>query len=97
MSAIHRVDDIRSVPAARFFRLAHRLTAYRGVMRERALAAQREEPQRQAPRPPRQAPAPAQAQARQGPGYREVPGTRTALQNDAAFKGIFSFGSAGSG
>lgn len=33
MSAIHRIDDIWSMEAGRFFRFARRLPAYQGVMR----------------------------------------------------------------
>lgn len=33
MSAIHRVDDMWSMEAGKFFRLARRLPAYQGVMR----------------------------------------------------------------
>jgi len=32
-SAIHRIDDMLAMPAPKFFRLALRLPAYRGVMR----------------------------------------------------------------
>lgn len=86
MSAIHRVDDIWQMPPARFFMLAHRLPAYQGVMRERALADQRVgEPE----------PAAATAQtaatpAPRAPSARDRPVTRAAL-HDPAFKGIFSF------
>ncbi len=44
MSAFHRIDDIYSMEAARFFRLATRLPAYKGVMRalmEAEVAAER--------------------------------------------------------
>lgn len=33
MSAIHRIDDMWSMEAGRFFRMALRLPAYKGVMR----------------------------------------------------------------
>lgn len=36
MSAFHRIDDIWSMEAGRFFRLAYRLPAYQGAMRARA-------------------------------------------------------------
>jgi hypothetical protein len=36
LSAIHRVDNMWSMPATRFLRLAERLVAYPGVMRARA-------------------------------------------------------------
>jgi len=43
MSAVHRVDDVRSMPAPRFFALAWRLPHYQGVMRDRVIALQREQ------------------------------------------------------
>lgn len=39
-SVFHRVDDIGEMEAARFFRLALRLTAYEGVLTARRLAEQ---------------------------------------------------------
>ena len=33
MSAVHRIDDIWSMEAGKFFRFARRLPAYQGVMR----------------------------------------------------------------
>jgi hypothetical protein len=64
MSVFHRITDIYSMPGPRFFTLAWRLDCYRGVMRERALAWQREheddplqQPAAPAPRQPRPAPA----------------------------------------
>ena len=104
-SAIHRVPDITVLDGRSFFRLAHRLTAYRGVMRERALAEQEEgapppaaPPQRTvAPEPA----APIRAAGRGTPellpapaasrGATMVPGTKVALQNDEVFRGMFSF------
>lgn len=38
-SAIHRVDDYRTLPGPRFFSLAMRLAAYPGVMRARVRVA----------------------------------------------------------
>lgn len=35
MSAVHRIDDMWAMPGWRFFQLAERLAAYRGVMRAR--------------------------------------------------------------
>ena len=106
-SAIHRVPDIRVLDGRSFFRLAHRLTAYRGVMRERALAEQEEgAPPPVAPPPvaPQQQAAPvrtAQVPARGMPalldappasrGATMVPATKVALQNDEVFRGMFSF------
>jgi hypothetical protein len=33
LSAVHRIDDMWSLEAGKFFRLAHRLPAYQGVIR----------------------------------------------------------------
>jgi hypothetical protein len=37
MSVLHRVDDMWSMPAARFVRLVERLGYYSGLIRERGL------------------------------------------------------------
>lgn len=90
MSAVHRVDDIHSMPAARFFQLAWRLPHYRGVVRDLVLRWQQEAEEGQS------APAarPAQQQ-RPGPAQsRQVePVTEAALADeDPAIRNIFSFG-----
>lgn len=88
MSVFHRVDDIWSMPAARFFKLAWRLPAYRGAVRERILREQRDEDDA----------APAPAQQYEAPGYaaprRDAPqpGTRTLIENDATFSQLIGFG-----
>ena len=66
--------------------MAYRMTAYRGVMRELALAEERDD----APAPVAQArPQPAASQR----GNRQVvPATKAALLAEPAFKGIFEFG-----
>jgi hypothetical protein len=86
MSVFHRVDDIWAMPPARFFMLAYRLPAYRGAMREVALAEQRDrEPEgRPVAARPTAAPAP------RAPAASNRPVTKAAL-HDPAFKGIFSF------
>ena len=38
LSVLHRVDDVWSMPGAKFLRLAKRTVAYRGVMNARAQA-----------------------------------------------------------
>jgi hypothetical protein len=85
MSAVHRIDDIWSMPSARFFRLAHRLPAYQGVMRERVLALARE--QEETPRPASQ---PA-GQPQRFPAPAAAPVTEAAL-SDPVMSKIFSFG-----
>jgi hypothetical protein len=88
MSAVHRVDDICSMQAARFFRLAWRLPHYRGVMRDRVLVLQQEagdspgRPVDQAGRPQRAVTSAQQAQAE--------PVTEAAL-SDPVMSKIFSF------
>lgn len=42
LSAFHRIDDPFSIPGPRYFSLAYRLVAYRGVMRELMVAQQQE-------------------------------------------------------
>jgi hypothetical protein len=87
MSAVHRVDDIYSMPAARFFRLAWRLPHYQGVIRDRVLALQREqedEPQATAA-PPRQQHGPVRK-----PTARAQPVTEAAL-SDPVMSRIFEF------
>jgi hypothetical protein len=74
-----------SLPGPVFFALAHRLSAYRGVMALRA-AEQEAETAPDVPGPP--------------PGRAEAPEQVTpkaVLQNDAAFAGIFSFGEMAAG
>lgn len=93
MSALHRVDDIWSMPAQRFFKLAWRLPAYRGVMRERVMADQRENEQANPTAPPVESyeSAPSASQRR------VVPATRAVLESNPAFAGIFAFGSTSGG
>lgn len=84
MSVFHRVDDISVMPGRAFFRLAWRLPAYRGVMRERMLARQAQDDDSAAPAP----------QARYAPYAppREVnPGTKATIQADPVLAGLISF------
>lgn len=87
MSAFHRVDDIWSMPARKFFPFAFRLAAYQGVMQARAIEAEREAQPAPPPRSQGDWPAPAASGQR-----REVPATKVALQNDPVFGGLISFG-----
>ena len=80
-SAIHHVPDITALSGRAFLRLAHRLTAYQSVMRERYMALMQEQqgtPQYGAP------------QQRQG--VTEIPATKAALLSHPDMAGIFSFG-----
>jgi hypothetical protein len=79
MSAFHGVDDVYAMPAARFFALAWRLSAYRGVMRERVIAAQET------------GGASSRATSITASSRQVNPGTRATIQADPAFAGIFSF------
>lgn len=84
MSAVHRVDDIWSMPAARFFAFAWRLPCYRGAMRERVMKEQRERdgaPQARQPSPGR----------RPAPARNAGPVTEAALSDPVMGK-ILSFG-----
>lgn len=85
MSAIHRIEDAYSLPGPRFFRLAWRLAAYQGCMRDRQMAAAvaaRGDGQ------PAAQPAPVE------PAHRQ-PATRTLIQSNRDYQGIFSFGTGG--
>lgn len=82
LSVFHRVDDMHAVAPARFFRLAWRLPHYRGALRDRAMAEEREReeaPRGRAPQPVRSRPAAAQ------------PVTEAAL-SDPLMGTIFDFG-----
>lgn len=84
LSAFHRIDDLWSMPAPRFFKLAWRLPAYAGVMQSRALAEQ----QRDQPSSPA-----ASARAPSDRRGQEInPGTRASLMAEPAFAGLISFG-----
>jgi hypothetical protein len=91
MSAVHRVDDIWSMDAARFFRLAWRLPCYRGAMRERAIAERREQDEAPQAAPVRAAAPERAAQARPRADTKTAPVTRDAL-NDPVLSKVFSFG-----
>lgn len=87
LSAFHRVDDIDDLSAPRFFSLAWRLPHYRGVMRDRVIALQREQEDEPQPGP---APGGQRAPARQ-PTVDAQPVTEAAL-NDPVMSRIFDFG-----
>lgn len=52
-SAIHHVPDMLALPGPKFFRLASRMVAYRGVMRARVQAEQDDQGGSSAPARPR--------------------------------------------
>lgn len=83
MSVFHRIDDIYSMPGPKFFRLAWRLAAYQGCMRDNAITAAR----RLQAEGPLQLPATTPAAA---------PATRAVIGANREFAGIFSFGNGGS-
>jgi hypothetical protein len=90
-SAFHHVDDITALPGPVFFRLAHRLGAYDGVMRLRSMMLARE----QEPRPPQRTPA---AAAPPQPRRRPPAGAvtpETLASEDALLGRIISFGAIG--
>jgi hypothetical protein len=79
MSAFHRVDDVRAMPALRFINFAMRLVAYKGIVR--ALA----ETEKAESATPQSAP---RAAARGGtPRDRVVPSDAYTLTTDPAFAG----------
>lgn len=84
MSAFHRVDDIRTMPALRFINFAIRLSAYKGVIR--ALAEKEAHDEQSGRRPARGRP------ARQYGGdirqNRVVASDAATLRTDAAFAGM---------
>jgi hypothetical protein len=93
MSVLHRIDDMWSLPAARFFKLAWRLSAYPGVLHSRSVQAApaAEEAQERSPA--------ARAQPQQPPLERmprpEPPRgvvTAATLPADPLMRRIFSFG-----
>ena len=84
-SAIHGIRDIGSIPGRVFFRLAFRLTAYQGVMRERVTALLREQEDG------------APQYGSQRPGVTEIPATKAALSAHPEMAGIFSFGGGSGG
>jgi hypothetical protein len=86
MSAVHRVDDIRSVTAPRFFALAWRLPHYQGVMRDRVIALQREQEDG-----PQAAPVWPGRQRTRKPVADAQPVTEAAL-SDPVMNRIFDFG-----
>jgi hypothetical protein len=86
MSAVHRVDDIRAMPAPRFFAMAWRLPHYQSVMRDRVIALQRDH-QDDAPQPQQ----PFRAQAAPVRPAAHEPVTEAAL-SDPVLSKIFSFG-----
>lgn len=79
-SAIHGIRDMLSLPGPVFFSLAYRLSAYQGVM---ALRAAEQEPET--------APGPQEPPPRRAAPVEQVT-PKAVLQHDAAFKGVFSFG-----
>lgn len=86
---MHGIRDITTLDGPAFFKLAYRMTAYRGVMRERALLEDQDGTPAARPQAAPEAPVPAAPRR----GERQVvPATKTALQSEAAFNGIFSFG-----
>lgn len=83
MSVFHRVDDISDLPGPLFFKRAHRLTAYQGVMQARAneTAAEAERP------------AAGQQSYSSGTSRQDInPGAKATLMAEPAFQGVFSFG-----
>ena len=93
MSAFHRIDDVRAMPAQRFINFALRLVAYKGIIRALAEAEQHEQSQSGTSR------ATASTTRRPAMGgdirqNREVASDATTLMTDPAFAGMFEKGGA---
>lgn len=73
-SVFHRVEDMLNLDAPRFFRFAHRMPAYRGVMRARV---EQEEMEREGLAGTRR---PVQQQTVQRPTYQPIRAPRDAKQ-----------------
>lgn len=83
MSVFHRIEEVESMPARRFFAFATRLPAYSGAVTARlTVAAAAQQPATAAK------PAPTGAPGRQG----VMPGTRAAIQA-SELADLFSWGS----
>lgn len=74
-SAIHHVPDMLALPGPKFFRMAHRMVAYRGVMRARVEAQQDNEGGTSAPN-----------RSRSDVEY--VPATRDAIESHPLMSGF---------
>lgn len=81
MSVFHRVDDIGEIPGPLFFKRAHRLAAYQGVMQARV------NENAQGDQRPAQQPLTYSAT-----GQDINPGVKATLMAEPAFQGVFSFG-----
>ena len=85
MSVFHRIEEVESMPARRFFAFATRLPAYSGAVTARLAAAMAAE---QKPAAAAGAPKAAAPAGQQG----VMPGTRAAIQG-SEFADLFSWGS----
>ena len=97
-SVLHRVDDIYSMPGAKFLRMACRITAYVGVMQARADALMKadeteaEPAQRVTTRDVYAETCPASAPRQDLNGPRVVDGSRASLMADPVFSGLIEMG-----
>jgi hypothetical protein len=91
MSAFHRIDDVRAMPAPRFITFALRLFAYKGILRALVEAEQIREARGETVAQPTRASAPPTTggDIRQN---RVIDSTEANLMTDPAFKGLFEKG-----
>lgn len=87
LSVLHRVDDMWSMPGAKFLRLAKRTVAYRGVMQARAQALMDADAQEATP-------AATTPVARSQPGVVEIDATPAAVASRPELAGLIDWGSA---
>lgn len=82
MSAFHRIDDVRDMPAQRFIDFVLRLPSYRGVMRELILA------MREDGDLPSTKHHPSASRGRDGQEVTRVPGDLGSIATAPAFEGL---------
>jgi hypothetical protein len=86
MSAFHRIDDVRDMPAQKFIDLVLRLPSYRGVMRELILALREELDDGNLPSKKHHPSSP--ARGRDGQEVTHVPGDLGSIATAPAFEGL---------
>lgn len=92
MSAFHRVDDIRTMPALRLVNFALRLPAYKGVLRALVEAEALAESKADLPEPARGRPTSSPLPGGDVRRNRELPSDAATLMTDPAFAGLFEKG-----
>lgn len=88
MSAFHRIDDVRTVPALRFINLALRLFAYKGIVRALAEKDAHDEQTGELPADVRPRPTSAPGDSRDIRQNRTIPSDAATLRTDPALAGM---------